>query len=252
MKHLMIAALLAFPAMSPQFALAAHKNNTKPVVQKLPRFWYSVTSDGKAVGFFSEAFYSEGKKGGFVTVQDWSSSKDADEISHIETLTVDDEFLAPISFSLHHVGAKAASELKLNALLKKKKFSELNVKMIRIKPKKDHDEKNIVLPNSTIFYSSLPRYLARHEPGMYAVKAIMEDARGLDISLKLLTINRTAESKKFGADTCEKSFVEIQGPMAEVWVTKTGKLCELSIPEANSRISLATEEEIKQLRPVRK
>jgi hypothetical protein len=122
----------------------------------------------------------------------------------------------------------------------------MHYKMIHILPPPlTRDEKTFPMAPNTIFYSTLPRYLAKHEPGMYSVNAIMEDIRTLDYVVKILQIRRTSETKKIGALTCEESFVSLNGPMAEYWVAKDGTLCQLSIPESKSLIEMKTEAEAK-------
>jgi hypothetical protein len=66
----------------------------------------------------------------------------------------------------------------------------------------------------------------------------MEDVRSLDYVVKILKIHRTNESRLISGLNCERSYVDIQGPMAEVWVAKDGTLCQLTIPDSKTLIQL--------------
>jgi len=238
MKQLLLIGLVAFTV--PAIAAPPKK---KPAKSAAPNNWYLVSMNGKPVGTLSESFSRDASDGELVTSQNWVSANG--EVSEIETLTTPNDDLSPISFNLHYKGS--AKELRLNAILQRNEhIADMHYKLIQSKPAPlKREEKTFPMAPQTIFYSSLPRYLARHASGMYTARAIMEDVRSLDYSVKILQIRRTSESRKFGALTCEQSFVSLNGPMAEFWVAKDGTLCQVAIPESRSLIELKPESEAK-------
>ena len=203
---------------------ATAKDSAGAKISKAPVNWYLATVDGKAVGAYSDSFSRKDETGRALTVQEWITKRG--DVSRIEAITTSEKELPPVSFNLHYKSADGASELRINAILQRQPhIADLHYKMIRALPAPlTRDEKKFPMAPNTIFYSTLPRYLAKHESGMYSVNAIMEDIRTLDYVVKILQIRRTAESKKIGALTCDQSYVSLNGPMAEIWVAKDGTL----------------------------
>jgi hypothetical protein len=212
--------------------------------------WYLVSSGGKPAGFYSEAVRKNSGKALLVTAQKWVNLGAVPADSTIDTLSTDDEFVTPVSFDLFYSRRDGKREFKLSANRKRKGvLRQIELTLETIKPERSKKSKTFPYPVGSVFLSSLPRYLARHKPGMYVVTGILEDVRDLELVTKHLRITRTAESKSLGGRTCERSYVDYGGATADMWVAKDGTLCLSTIAESGTKVEPTTEEAVNKLDP---
>jgi hypothetical protein len=235
---LMLAALPAFaaPAKAP------------PTLAEKPK-WYLVKGSTGPLGYYVETVGAGANKDLLLADQKsvYLGSNSAN--AELETVTTSDDFLTPVSFDLHFRRRDGSRELKVSAVRKRKGvLRQIEITLEKIKPVASKESKTFPYPQGAVFYSSLPRWLARMKPGLYVMKAIIEDIRELDLVTKPLRITRTSEKKNIGGQECERSYVDHGGDsVADMWVSKDGVLCSSRVSDTGATIESSTEDELKKL-----
>lgn len=214
--------------------------------------WFLLEVNGKAQAYYSEFIVREPKKS-LITVQEWKVLEGIRGESTVRTATLDDEFLTPVSLDTHFRSKDGKKEHKLEVTMKANgKWKDLEYRFRAIRPLPSRKKKQHMMPKEPLFYSSLPRYLARLNPGLHTVTAIMEDVPGVELAIRLLRLNRMTQTRQISGRTCLRSVVDLNGSEGDMWVTEEGRLCEFTVPAAKTRIVLATEAELKKADPGRK
>jgi hypothetical protein len=157
----------------------------------------------------------------------------------METLSVDDESLSPSWMESRFDSPVRKSSLKAMVVMSGK-FQDFELTFRSELPKKPKETKRFPMPSRAIFYTSLPRYVARLPPGLHVVTAIIEDGQEPRLNTKLLRINRMSTKRAFGLKTCERAEIDFNGSEGEMWITPEGSLCELILPTSNMRFELVS------------
>lgn len=213
--------------------------------------WYMMSDGGKAAGYYVETVGRAADPGLLLSSRKVVTLGSKVANYEIDTVFADDDSLTPVSFELHFRRRDGSRELKLSGhRLLKDKLHQIELKFEQIRPAEPSQTKLFSYAKGSIFMTSLPRFLARHKPGLYAVPAIDEDVRKLELQVRQLRITRTSESKVIDGRSCEHSYVDLGSPEKfDLWVDKDGLLCESSIGGPEVTIKPTTEEAMKKLDP---
>jgi len=208
--------------------------------------FYLLKLDGQAKGHYSDSFEIQPAEKSVTTRQEWVDLGAAPSELSLKSISLNDPFLSPVSFETHFKSRDGKKEFKLFVRIKKNgKFKDLSYRFEGIKPVRELREKQFIMPADPIFHSALPRYLAKIEPGMYVMRAILEDVRDAKLETRPMRIIRMAEKKEIKGLICHRSSIDINGVVAD----DEGKLCALSMPDMKTEFSLSSMEEIKKTDP---
>ncbi len=214
-----------------------------------PKNHFLVEINGKPAAVYSESLEKSKKPRSLTLHQEWTGIGANPINMTMRAVALDDLYLTPVSFETHARSRDGKNESKLFVRVKKNgKFKDLAYRFERIKPVREQPkEKQFIMPPDPLFFSFLPRYLAKIEPGLYVLKAVMEDNQDAKMETRPLRINRMAEKKAIHGTTCERSSIDFNGSVGDWWVSKEGVLCEGGFPELKNSIRAISAEEATKL-----
>ena len=232
MKKILLLLLLTIPAQA-----------AKPEAnQILWKAWYLYTVAGVAQGYFEEILEKRPGDNHLALTQRWVETEGGRAETYIGSVAVDNTNLTPVAFFSERKGPRV---YKIDG---RAKAGKLDMTFKPIKPTGKNTKKTVVLGPNVLLSNFVPLKLSRHEAsaGTLNFSAVVEDAKDGNFDSRTGSAEVFGVTKEIKGVACRKSIVEFEGVAGEWWVTKEGKLCELSIPASKSKLELTTESEAKK------
>jgi hypothetical protein len=232
MKKIFLLLLLAIPT-------PAAKSEANQIVWKA---WYLYTVAGTPQGYFEEILEKRPGDKHLALTQRWVEFDGGREETYIGSVALDNANLSPVAFFSERKGPRV---YKIDG---RAKGGQLNMTFKPIKPAGKNTKKTVMLGPNVLLSNFVPLKLSRHEAsaGTLNFSAVVEDAKDGNFDLRTGSAEVFGVTKEIKGATCRKSIVEFEGVAGEWWVTKEGKLCELSLPASKSKLELTTESEAKK------
>jgi hypothetical protein len=246
----MIAALL--PLLAATLALGAPpaKKSTPaspaspPATKQLWRQWYLYTSGGQAAGYYEETAERRPGEKHLAVSQRWVE-KEADgqrTETFIGSVSQDNPKLTPVAFFSERSGPARAYKLDGRA-----KGAQLELTYKPVTPPGANVRKVAALKGTTLLSNFVPLFLARRPAGGETrFEAVVEDARDGNFDVRPGAAEVFGVTRQVQGDSCRKAVVDFAGVAAEWWFTKEGKLCEISIPQNQAKLTMTTEADAKK------
>jgi len=207
--------------------------------------WFVSEREGKPAAKIFETVEFNAKEKSSILKQTWSNFGRTSTVS-LEAISIDVEKMSPSWMESHFKSADGKEEFKYRIALKRNgKFKDLKISFERVKPKPSVNSKIVPKPPNSIFFSFLPQYLAKLEPGLYTVTAIMEDVEEATLSTRALRIQKLSDQKSFMNEKCSKAIVELGGFDGNYWVSDEGRLCEFTVAMPSLRTHRVSETDYK-------
>jgi hypothetical protein len=235
-----LAALLILVILPTAYAA---KSNDKKVFEA----WYLIKRGDKSASSVHESVSTNAKENSSNLRQSVNLFGKDGALVTIETASLNDEKLTPswMETVFKSTDGKTWYKRSIKARMNGR-FTDAEVTVDHLKPKLPTETKTDFMPKDGIFYSSIPRYVAKLKTGLYVVQAIMEDSKLAKLETRNVRIQRLAEKKDFAGVSCTNAIVDVGGFGGMMWVSDEGKLCQYDVPSAPLLISLSTAEETKK------
>ena len=192
--------------------------------------WAILEREGKTLAVVHEKAVRDPKEKSFTLTQTWTNRGKVPGSIEVEAVALDDATLEPSWLHVRYRSADGSESYTYRLALRMNgRFKDLEVTFERLKPKSEKAVKTVPKPSDAIFFSMLPRYVARLKPGFYVATGIMEDTREARLVTRPLRIQKIDEKKKIGGNECEKALVDAGGDSGYLWVTSEGVLCDFEM-----------------------
>lgn len=224
-------------------AAAPAKKNPPPANETLWRQWYLFTAAGVPQGYYEETVERRPAEKHLAVSQRWVEKEGGRTETFIGSVAFDTPKLAPVAFFSERTGA--AKSYKLDGRAKGAKL-ELTYKPVQ--PPGANIRKSALLKPTTVLSNFVPILLSRRalSPGAFQFEAVVEDARDGNFDVRPGAAEVLGVNKQIGGQTCRKAIVDFAGEQAEWWITKEGRLCELTIHGSQAKLVMTTEAEAKK------
>lgn len=203
--------------------------------------WYLISVDGTATSYFQETAERRPTENSIAITQNWVEA-DGSEV-YIGSVSSAEKDLRPIAF--FSVRKSKTINHKIDARTTGKK---LIVTLKQQNKKASKIEKSIEIKPGLYLSSFLPMAVSRKigEKGAFQFNAVVEESHEEAFEVRKGIVEVTGESKKVNSMACHGALIQIDGTISEWWITKDGKVCEVSYPSTNTKMVLTTEEKAKK------
>lgn len=204
--------------------------------------WYLFSVAGVPQGYFEEVAENRPGEKQIAITQKWVEKDGGKTETYIGSVASDDGKLTPVAFFSERKGAKV---YKIDGRVK---AGKLEMTFKPIKPKGKNGRKSVAVDDNVLLSNFVPMKLASHNPneGSFNFSAVVEDAKDGNFDSRTGSALVFGITKEIRGNTCRKSVVEFEGVAAEWWVTKEGKLCDLTNASQKYRLELSSEKEAKK------
>ncbi|MGZ3651388.1 MAG: hypothetical protein ACXWR1_04425 [Bdellovibrionota bacterium] len=228
-------------------AIAPSAFAAKLADKKVFEAWYLMKKGEKASSSIHESVSNNAKEGSSNLRQSLNLFGKDGALVTVETASLNDEKMTPswMESVFKSRDGKTWYKRSIKARMNGR-FTDAEITVEHLSPKLPTETKTDFMPKDGIFYSSIPRLVAKQKTGLYVVQAIMEDSKLAKLETRNVRIQRLAEKKDFAGVSCSNALVDVGGFGGMMWVTDEGKLCQYDVPSAPLLISLSTAEEAKK------
>ncbi len=228
MKNYFLCLSLLALSTAPAFAAS-------PKAKVLWKEWYIFTVAEQVQGYYSEETEERTADKQLAVSQSWMEHDNGGTQTFIGSVAKNDAALSPIAF---YVERKSnAGAISVDARTKDSKI------VVQLKTGDATKKLEFTNEKALIWGNFLSLQLARAKKFPLTFSAMVEDSKDGDFQPQLGTASSTTESKKIHGETCKKYQLKFRELASEWWLSKAGKICEVTIPESGARITLSSEKD---------